>query len=86
MATSIDINGDEIQLIHKADNATNGSARPFDAIPQKFARAFEIKKAMMKLHSAAMDAARDGDQETAEKIAEILNKARREIYSILAES
>ena len=58
---------------------------PFKANP-KMARAFEIRKSLMKLGSAAMDAVRDGDEETVKRITEIVNKARRDVYSILAES
>jgi DNA-binding PadR family transcriptional regulator len=58
---------------------------PFEANP-KMARAFEIRKQLMKLGSAAMDAARDGDEETAKRIADVINKARKDVYSILAES
>ena len=58
---------------------------PFEANP-KMARAFEIRKQLMKLGSAAIDAARDGDEETAKRIADIINKARKDVCSILAES
>ncbi|MCA1623789.1 MAG: PadR family transcriptional regulator [Acidobacteria bacterium] len=58
---------------------------PFEAHP-KMARAFEIRKSLMKLGGAAMDGVRDGDEETVKRIAEIINKARRDVYSILAES
>lgn len=58
---------------------------PFAPNP-RMARAVEVKKSMMKLGSAAMDGVRDGDEETVKKIAEIIDKARREVYSVLAES
>ena len=58
---------------------------PFEANP-KMARAFEVRKSLMKLGSAAMDGVRDGDEETVKRISEILNKARRDVYSVLAES
>ena len=58
---------------------------PFEANP-KMARAFEIRKQLTKLGNAAMDAARDGDEETARRIADIISKARKDVYSILAES
>ena len=58
---------------------------PFETNP-KMARAMEIRKQLMKLGSAAMDAARNGDEETAKRIADVLNKARKDVYSILAES
>ena len=57
----------------------------FEANP-KMAQAFEIRKALMKLGAAVMDGVRDGDEETVKKIGEIVNKARRDVYSILAES
>ena len=60
-------------------------APPFEAHP-KMAQAFELRKSMMKLGAAAMEAARDGDEETVKKISDILDKARRDVYSILAES
>ena len=50
------------------------------------AQAFELRKSMMKLGAAAMEAARDGDEETVKRVGDILDKARRDIYAILAES
>jgi len=57
----------------------------FEANP-KMAQAFEMRKALMKLGAAVMDGVRDGDEETVKRINEIVNKARRDVYSILAES
>jgi DNA-binding PadR family transcriptional regulator len=57
----------------------------FEANP-KMARAFEMRKSLMKLGAAVMDGVRDGDEETIKRINEIVNKARRDVYSILAES
>lgn len=54
--------------------------------PPKMTRAVEMRKSMMKLGAAAMDGVRNGDDETAKKINEIIDKARKDIYSILAES
>lgn len=51
----------------------------------KMARAFEVRKSLMKLGSAAMDGVRDGDEETVRRISEIINKAKKDVYSILAE-
>lgn len=59
--------------------------KPFAAHP-KMARAFEVRKSMMKLGSAAMEAVRDGDEETVRRITEIINKAKSDVYTILAES
>ncbi|MDQ3042217.1 MAG: PadR family transcriptional regulator [Acidobacteriota bacterium] len=60
-------------------------AKPFEAHP-KMAQAFEIRKSLMKFGSAVMDGVRDGDEETVKKISEVINKAKRDVYSILAES
>ncbi len=56
----------------------------FEANP-KMAQAVEIRKSFMKLGAAVKDSVRDGDEETVKRISEIINKARRDIYSILAE-
>jgi DNA-binding PadR family transcriptional regulator len=60
-------------------------ATKFEAHP-KMAQAFEMRKSLMKLSAAVMDGTRDGDEETVKRINEIVNKARRDVYSILAES
>jgi len=60
-------------------------APSFEAHP-KMARAFEMRKSLMKLGSAAMDGVRDADDETVKKISEVINKARKDVYAILAES
>ena len=57
----------------------------FEAHP-KMAQAFEMRKALMKLGAAVMEGVRDSDEETVKRISEIVNKARRDVYSILAES
>ena len=63
----------------------NRGGATFEAHP-KMAQAFEMRKAMTKLGAAVMDGVRDGDEETVKRISEIINKARRDVYSILAES
>lgn len=57
----------------------------FEADP-KIEQAMDVRKALMKLGAAVKDGVRDGDEETVKRIGEIVNKARRDIYSILAES
>ncbi len=59
--------------------------KKFEANP-KMVKAFEMRKSLMKFGSAVMDGVRDGDEETIKKINEIVNQARRDVYSILAES
>jgi DNA-binding PadR family transcriptional regulator len=60
-------------------------AMPFEAHP-KMTQAFEMRKDLMKLGAAVMDGIRDGDEETVKRINEIVKKARREVYAVLAES
>ena len=49
-------------------------------------QAFELRDSIRKLVSAVVDGSRGTDEETMKRIGEVLNKARREVYSILAES
>ena len=49
-------------------------------------QAFELKESLAKLGIAVIDGIRGSDAETAKKIEEVLNKARKDVYSILAES
>lgn len=49
-------------------------------------QAFEVRKSLNKLAMAVVDGMRGTDTETMKKIEEIVNKARKEVYSILAES
>lgn len=56
----------------------------FEANP-KMAQASEIRKSFIKLGAAVKDGVRDGDEDTVKRIGEIINKARRDIYLILAE-
>jgi DNA-binding PadR family transcriptional regulator len=51
----------------------------------KMAQALEIRKSLMKLGAAVKDGVRDGDEEKIKRINEIVNKARRDVYAILAE-
>lgn len=60
-------------------------AKPFEANP-RMAKAFEVRKSLMKFGAAVMDGVRDGDEETVKRITEIVNKARKDVYSVLAES
>jgi DNA-binding PadR family transcriptional regulator len=49
-------------------------------------QSFEIRQAMRKLAVAVIDGARGTDDETKRRIGEILDKARKDVYAILAES
>ena len=65
------------------EHSPGGETR-FKANP-KMARVFEIRKSLMRLGAAVKDGVRDGDEEKIKRISEIVNKARRDVYSILAE-
>jgi DNA-binding PadR family transcriptional regulator len=54
--------------------------------PAEMKQAFELRESVRKLVRAAIDGARGTDEETIKRINEVLSKARREVYSILAES
>lgn len=49
-------------------------------------QAHEVRQSMRKLASAVMDGARGTDEATMKRIGEVLNKARKEVYGILAEA
>lgn len=61
-----------------------GSSRfePTSAMKQ----AFEIRQSLRKLGAAVVDGGRGSDEVTLKRIGEILDKARKEVYSVLAES
>jgi DNA-binding PadR family transcriptional regulator len=48
--------------------------------------AVELRESLRKLAGAVIDGARGSDEETLKRIGEIVNKARKEVYSVLAES
>jgi DNA-binding PadR family transcriptional regulator len=60
-------------------------ASPFEANP-RMKQASEMRRSVMKLGAAAMEAVRDGDEETIKRIAEVIGKARKEVYAILGGS
>jgi DNA-binding PadR family transcriptional regulator len=59
--------------------------RSFEETPG-MKQAFEIRQSLRKLAVAVVDGARGTDEETMKQIGEILDKARKEVYSVLAES
>lgn len=85
--TSEQADGKKVYTITKAGLKflAEGGGASFEADP-KMAQAFETRKSLMKLGAAVMDGVRDGDEETIKRINEIVNKARRDVYAILAES
>jgi len=49
-------------------------------------RAFEIRQSLKKLAIAVREGANASDEEAVKRIGEILDRARKEVYSVLAES
>ena len=60
--------------------------RRFEEASPEMKEAFAIRESLRKLAGAVVDGARGTDEETLKRINEILNKARKEVYSVLAES
>ena len=46
---------------------------------------YEIRQSIRKLAAAVIDGSRESDEETMKLLSEILNKARKEVYALLAE-
>ncbi len=59
--------------------------RPFEETPRR-QNGVELWKSLGKLAMAVTEGSRSADEEAIKKLAEILDKARRDVYSILAES
>ena len=85
--TSQEIDGKKVYTITDAGLALlkESGERGFEP-PSEMKRAFELRESMRKLASAVVDGARGSDEETVKRINQVLNKARREVYAILAES
>ena len=85
--TSQEIDGKKVYTITDEGLALlkESGERGFEP-PSEMKRAFELRESMRKLASAVVDGARGSDEETVKRINEVLNKARREVYAILAES
>ena len=60
--------------------------RHFEEASPEMKASFAIRESLRKLAGAVVDGARGTDEETLKRINEILNKARKEVYSVLAES
>jgi DNA-binding PadR family transcriptional regulator len=68
-----------LQLLHERGE------RPFGPPPHA-KEAVELRESVRKLVSAVVDGARGTDEDTMKRLNDVLKKARREVYSILAES
>ena len=85
--TSQEVDGKKVYTITDAglELLKERGERGFEP-PPDMKQAFELRESVRKLVSAVIDAARGTDEETKKRINEVLNKARREVYAILAES
>lgn len=85
--TSEEIDGKKVYTITEAGLKLleERGERRFEE-PPGMKQAMELRDSVRKLVSAVIDGARGTDEETVNRINEVLNKARREVYSILAES
>lgn len=85
--TSEEIDGKKVYTITDAGRKLleERGEKPFEATPG-MKQAFEVQKSLAKLGAAVVDGVRGSDPETMKRIEEIINKARREVYSVLAES
>ena len=61
-----------------------GESQPEETPGMK--RSYEVWRTLGKLSVAVSEGARGNDPEVVQKIEEILNKARKEVYTVLAES
>jgi DNA-binding PadR family transcriptional regulator len=84
-ATGEAIDGKRVFTITDAGRALLAS-KPAEADAADDEDEIDLRGAAMKLGAAVMQAARTGDQPAQAKVREILDRARREIYTILAES
>jgi DNA-binding PadR family transcriptional regulator len=86
--TSEEIDGKKVYTITEAGlkMLEERGERRFEETPPGVKQAIELRESLRKLAGAVIDGARDTDEETLKRINEIVNKARKEVYSILAES
>jgi DNA-binding PadR family transcriptional regulator len=85
--TSEQIDGKKVYTITDAGRKLldeRGGSR-FEETPG-MKQAFEIRQSLKKLASAVVDGSRGTDEATMKRIGEVLEKARKEVYSVLAES
>src|SRR5690349_12278082 len=80
--TSEEVDGKKVYTITEAGLKLldERGGRPYEASPGA-KQAFELRESVRKLVSAVVDGSRGTDEETMEKINEILNRDRREVYS-----
>ena len=85
--TSEQVDGKKVYTITEAGRKLleeRGASR-FSETP-RMKQGYELKQSLGKLASAVIDGARGSDEQTMKRLGEILDKARKEVYSVLAES
>jgi DNA-binding PadR family transcriptional regulator len=85
--TSQEVDGKKVYTITDAGRTLleERGERHFEEASPELKEAFAIRESLRKLAGAVVDGARGTDEETLKRINGILNKARKEVYSILAE-
>ena len=85
--TGADIDGKRVYTITQAglDMLNERGERPAEDSPRRH-KGGELWKSLGKLAMAVTEAGRSSDEETITKLAEILDKARRDVYKVLADS
>jgi len=84
--TSEDVDGRKVFSVTEAGLKMLDEREAPPEVHPRMKHAFEMKKALMKLGSATMEGVRDGDEDAIKRIAEIIQKARKDVYAVLAES
>lgn len=84
--TSEQIDGKKVYTITDDGIKLLGSrgSSGFEETPE-MKRIFEVRRSFKKLAAAVMEGARGTDEASAKRIVEILDKARKDVYAILAE-
>ena len=85
--TSQEVDGKKVYTITDAGSKLleERGERRFEEASPTMKEAFALRESLRKLANAVIDGARGTDKETLKRINETLNKARKEVYSILAE-
>ena len=86
--TSEEVDGKKVYTITDAGRKLleERGERRFEEASPEMKEAFAIRESLRKLAGAVVDGARGTVEESLKRINEILNRARKEVYSVLAES
>jgi len=73
------------KLLSERSDQRSGREEDFSRMREQRTRLAELRRSAMELGGAVLQAARHSAPQSVEKVEEILNRAKREIYAILAE-